>query len=78
LGCPPDDIEVHEGDELGKHNFVASLQFRMFQKRLRIMQNVNTEFVAEGLRSCSLAIVMPDDDANLHRTYMVASDLYGI
>ncbi|OJA09662.1 hypothetical protein AZE42_03661 [Rhizopogon vesiculosus] len=50
LGCPPDEIEVHEGDhdELEKHKFVALLRFKMCQKRLRITQNLKAEFVAGG------------------------------
>ena len=50
LGCPPDEIEVHEGDEQDKHQLVISVRFRMCQKRLRIMKMVVAEFL---LRVCS-------------------------
>ncbi|KAG1836669.1 hypothetical protein F4604DRAFT_1692730 [Suillus subluteus] len=48
LGCPPDEIEVHEGGELDDHQFVASFHIRMFQKRLRTTQELKHEFVAQG------------------------------
>ncbi|KAG1868378.1 hypothetical protein DFJ58DRAFT_742727 [Suillus subalutaceus] len=48
LGCPPDDIQVHEGDGLGEHQFVACFRFRMFQKRLRITPTLSVEFIAAG------------------------------
>ncbi|OAX33993.1 hypothetical protein K503DRAFT_803938 [Rhizopogon vinicolor AM-OR11-026] len=50
LGCPPDEIEVHEEDhnELEKHKFVALFRFKMCQKWLHITQNLNAEFVAGG------------------------------
>jgi hypothetical protein len=50
LGCPPDEIEVHEGDEQDKHQLIISLRFRMCQKRLRIMKMVVAELL---LRVCS-------------------------
>ncbi|KAG2357207.1 hypothetical protein BDR07DRAFT_1612633 [Suillus spraguei] len=46
LGCPPDEIEVHETGS--KHQFIASFRIGMFQKRLRVMQKLNYEFVAGG------------------------------
>ncbi|KAG1880982.1 hypothetical protein F4604DRAFT_1651406 [Suillus subluteus] len=48
LGCPPDDIQVHEGDGLGEHQFVACFRFRMFQKRLRITPTLSVQFIAAG------------------------------
>ena len=50
LGCPPDEIQVHERDEQDKHQLIISLRFRMCQKRLRIMKMVVAEFL---LRVCS-------------------------
>ncbi|KAG2036695.1 hypothetical protein BDR03DRAFT_1011450 [Suillus americanus] len=48
LGCPSDEIEVHEGGELDDHQFIASSRIRMFQKRLRTTQELKQEFVARG------------------------------
>ena len=53
LGCPPDDIEVDGGIGLGRHKFVVSFRFKMFQKRLRIIQNVSAEYVAGGMWLCN-------------------------
>ncbi|KAG2355212.1 hypothetical protein BDR07DRAFT_1426914 [Suillus spraguei] len=36
LGCPRDDVQVHEADGVGKSHFSVHFVFRMFQKRLRI------------------------------------------
>jgi hypothetical protein len=53
LGCPPDEIEVHERDGLDSgHGFVTLFRFKMCQKRLRILQNVNAEFVAGCVWLC--------------------------
>ncbi|KAJ8597050.1 hypothetical protein M405DRAFT_855911 [Rhizopogon salebrosus TDB-379] len=57
LGCPSDEIEVHEGEDLGEHQFVALFRFRMCQKRLYAKQNMSAEFVA-GRRIWSLRIYM--------------------
>ncbi|KAG1816871.1 uncharacterized protein BJ212DRAFT_1577010 [Suillus subaureus] len=46
LGCPPDEVEVHKGDK--PCQFVACMRIRMFQKRLRIRQEVDVESVANG------------------------------
>ncbi|KAG1898028.1 uncharacterized protein F5891DRAFT_982211 [Suillus fuscotomentosus] len=52
LGCPQDDIQVHEGDFLSvdshENNFFVHFVFRMFQKRLRIARKLEVEFVAQG------------------------------
>ncbi|KAG2156033.1 hypothetical protein DEU56DRAFT_765238 [Suillus clintonianus] len=48
LGCPPDEVQVHEGDGLGENQFIACLRIRMFQKRLHITQDLGVEFVAGG------------------------------
>jgi hypothetical protein len=48
LGCPPDDVQVHEGDGLGENQFVAGIRIRMFRKRLHITQDLGVEFVAGG------------------------------
>lgn len=48
LGCPRDDVQVHEGGGIGKSYFVVYFFFRMFQKRLRIAQELGVEFVARG------------------------------
>ncbi|KAG2091972.1 uncharacterized protein F5147DRAFT_779822 [Suillus discolor] len=45
LGCPPDEIEVGMGND---DQFVVSFRIRKFQKRLRITQKLNYEFVADG------------------------------
>jgi len=50
LGCPPDEIEEHEGDEQDKHQLIMSLRLRMCQKCLRIMKMVVVELL---LRVCS-------------------------
>jgi len=49
LGCPPDDVQVHEGDGLGENQFVAGIRIRMFRKRLHITQDLGVEFVAGGI-----------------------------
>ncbi|OJA08604.1 hypothetical protein AZE42_07135 [Rhizopogon vesiculosus] len=50
LGCPPDEIEVHEADKPdAMHRFVTLFRFKMCRKRLRIIQNVGAEFVAGGV-----------------------------
>ena len=46
LGCAP-EVQVHEGD-YKLNQFVACFHIRMFQKRLRITQDVGVEFVAGG------------------------------
>ncbi|KAG1754534.1 hypothetical protein EDB19DRAFT_661695 [Suillus lakei] len=46
LGCTPDEIQVHGGD--GQNQFIAHMQIRMFQKRLRIAQNTYIELIAKG------------------------------
>ncbi|KAG1807592.1 hypothetical protein EV424DRAFT_1427333 [Suillus variegatus] len=50
LGCPPDEIEVHEvtGGMGNDHEFVVSFCIRKFQTRLRITHKLNYEFVADG------------------------------
>ncbi|KAG1836005.1 hypothetical protein DFJ58DRAFT_749959 [Suillus subalutaceus] len=49
LGCPPDELEVHETGRVdGDYQFAASVRIRMFQKRLRITHKLNYEFVAGG------------------------------
>ncbi|KAG1797566.1 uncharacterized protein BJ212DRAFT_1591963 [Suillus subaureus] len=48
LGCPPGEIEVHEGGELDDHQFVASFHIGMSQKCLRATQELKQEFVAQG------------------------------
>ncbi|KAG1756551.1 uncharacterized protein EDB91DRAFT_23151 [Suillus paluster] len=48
LGCPPDEIQVHEGDGLPENQFTANFRIRMFQKRLRIAQNMRIELIAKG------------------------------
>ncbi|OAX34475.1 hypothetical protein K503DRAFT_859182 [Rhizopogon vinicolor AM-OR11-026] len=61
LGCPPDEIEVHEADKPdAMHRFVTLFRFKMCQKRLRIIQNVGAEFVAGG-RIWWLRIYMGDE-----------------
>ncbi|KAI0365080.1 hypothetical protein BV20DRAFT_973645 [Pilatotrama ljubarskyi] len=44
---PVDDVEVEDvpGDEIG---FVAKFRMPMFQKRMRISQEINLEFIAKG------------------------------
>ncbi|KAG2040918.1 hypothetical protein BDR03DRAFT_1026938 [Suillus americanus] len=46
LGCLPDEVEVHQGDE--PCQFVACIRIRMFQKRLHIRREMDVEFVAQG------------------------------
>ncbi|KAG2109316.1 uncharacterized protein F5147DRAFT_760723 [Suillus discolor] len=52
LGCPRDDIQVHDGDTLSarsnENNFFVHFVFRMFQKRLRTARKLEVEFVAQG------------------------------
>ncbi|KAG1866650.1 hypothetical protein DFJ58DRAFT_698876 [Suillus subalutaceus] len=48
LGCPPDDVQVHEGDGLGENQFIACIHIRMFRKRLHITQDLGIEFIAGG------------------------------
>ncbi|KAG2146908.1 uncharacterized protein EDB93DRAFT_1148010 [Suillus bovinus] len=50
LGCPQDDIQVHEVDWAGhnENKFFVHFVFRMFQKRLRIAKKLEAEFVAQG------------------------------
>ena len=57
LGCPPDEVRVHEGDE--PDQFVVRIRIRMFQKRLRITQDVGVEFIARGMWSMSLGLSCP-------------------
>jgi hypothetical protein len=57
LGCPPDEIEVHEAAIVGnsdRYRFTASVCIGMFQKRLRITQELDYEFVAGGMWRRSL------------------------
>ena len=61
LGCPPDVVQVHEGDELD--HFVACLCIRMFQRRLRITQDLGIEFIARGMWSISLDLGFPSISA---------------
>ncbi|KAG1789615.1 uncharacterized protein HD556DRAFT_1205476, partial [Suillus plorans] len=49
LGCPPDEIEVHEVKMSNSRQFVVSFRIRKFQRRLRIMHKLNYEFVADGV-----------------------------
>ncbi|KAG2055012.1 hypothetical protein BDR06DRAFT_1007226 [Suillus hirtellus] len=49
LGCPPDEIEVHEVKMGNSHQFVVSFRIRKFQRRLRITHKLNYEFVADGV-----------------------------
>ncbi|KAG2137055.1 hypothetical protein DEU56DRAFT_804787 [Suillus clintonianus] len=72
LGCPPDDIEIHEGRGLDDHQFTASFRIRMFQKRLRTTEKLNCEFVGGGM--WSMPSYCPSrwyNDAISCRTYMV-------
>ncbi|KAG1806180.1 uncharacterized protein BJ212DRAFT_785104 [Suillus subaureus] len=48
LRCPQDDIQVYEGDDMDQNRFFVCFVFRMFQKRLRITQKFEVEFVARG------------------------------
>ncbi|KAG1857482.1 hypothetical protein F4604DRAFT_1685177 [Suillus subluteus] len=49
LGCPPDELEVHETGRVDNdYQFAASVRIRMFQKRLCITHKLNYEFVAGG------------------------------
>ncbi|KAG1807309.1 uncharacterized protein BJ212DRAFT_1485716 [Suillus subaureus] len=49
LGCPPDELVVHETGRVGDdYLFAASVRIRMFQKRLRITHKLNYEFAAGG------------------------------
>lgn len=48
LGCPPNDIQVYEGDGLDENQFIACIRIRMFRKRLHITQDLGIEFVAGG------------------------------
>jgi hypothetical protein len=47
LGCPPDDIHVHACSE-PDNRFDVIFHIRMFQKRLRITQDMICEFIAGG------------------------------
>jgi hypothetical protein len=47
--CPPDDVQVDEGD--GSCHAVAYIRTRIFQKSLRITWNTSVEFVA---RVCTI------------------------
>jgi len=51
LDYPPDDVKVQleEGDVLNGHKFVVLFRFKMCQKRLCILKDVSTEFVAAGI-----------------------------
>ncbi|KAG1751419.1 uncharacterized protein EDB91DRAFT_1078209 [Suillus paluster] len=49
LGCPPDEVQVHEGDGVDKNKFVACLRFGMFQKRLHITQELGVEFTVRAV-----------------------------
>ncbi|KAG2067924.1 hypothetical protein BDR04DRAFT_1158556 [Suillus decipiens] len=48
LGCRRDDVQVHERDGVGESYFYVHFVLRMFQKRLRITQELKVEFVARG------------------------------
>ncbi|KAG1840319.1 hypothetical protein C8R48DRAFT_740706 [Suillus tomentosus] len=48
LGCPPDEIEVHDVRGLDDNQFVASFHIRMFQKRLCTTRKLKCEFIARG------------------------------
>ncbi|KAG1789604.1 uncharacterized protein HD556DRAFT_1446830 [Suillus plorans] len=48
LGCPQDEIEVHNVAELDDNQFVVSFRIRMFQKRLCTTRRLNYDFVARG------------------------------
>ncbi|KAG1732393.1 uncharacterized protein EDB91DRAFT_672321 [Suillus paluster] len=48
LGCPPHEIQVHEGGGLSDSHFVTLFHFRVLQKRLRITQKLGVKFVARG------------------------------
>ncbi|KAG0700965.1 hypothetical protein DFH29DRAFT_1000666 [Suillus ampliporus] len=52
LSCPPNEVQVHETGELGDQQFVVSFRIGLFQKRLRIAQELNYGFVA----GCALSI----------------------
>ncbi|KAG1736413.1 uncharacterized protein EDB91DRAFT_1083376 [Suillus paluster] len=41
LGCPPDEVQVGEGGKPDRNQFIASFCIRMFQKHLRITQQVD-------------------------------------
>ncbi|KAG1825616.1 uncharacterized protein BJ212DRAFT_1475013 [Suillus subaureus] len=50
LGCPPDEVQVHDkGDRMGKNQFVACFHIRMFQKRLHTAGELGIEFVAADM-----------------------------
>jgi hypothetical protein len=55
LGCQQDHIEVYEADDVGEDYFLVHFVFRMFQKRLRITQKLEVEFVARGMQFVILA-----------------------
>ncbi|KAG0706281.1 hypothetical protein DFH29DRAFT_996181 [Suillus ampliporus] len=55
LGCPPDEIQVHECDE---NKFIVLFRFSMWQKRVHATKNVGSEFVAAGVLSMSLGLFL--------------------
>lgn len=68
-GCPPDEVEVHGGDELDKHQIIVLFWFMMCQKRLCIMHSVRDLL----LRLCGFSVSLSchtDDNTNPHSTYL--------
>ncbi|KAG2040977.1 hypothetical protein BDR03DRAFT_979805 [Suillus americanus] len=48
LGCPPDEVQVHDAGDVHKVKFNVCFCLRMFQKRLLMRQELGTEFIAAG------------------------------
>jgi hypothetical protein len=48
LGCPTDDIQVYSGGDI-QNQFTAKMQIAMFQKRMRVAQEICVELIAEGM-----------------------------
>lgn len=46
LGCP-DEIQVYEGDT--ENQFTVKMQITMFQTRIRAVQKLRMEFIAQGM-----------------------------
>ncbi|OSC97585.1 hypothetical protein PYCCODRAFT_1398622 [Trametes coccinea BRFM310] len=68
---PVDDIEVEdvEGDEAG---FIANFRIPMFQKRMRISQEINLEFIAKGRLWSFKFFVAKHSDPRLGHHYVGA------
>jgi hypothetical protein len=48
LGCPTDDIQVYSEGDI-QNQFTAKMQIAMFQKRMRVAQEICVELIAEGM-----------------------------